>query len=37
MVVLFLFFMFIVVFTKELIIILNLIETLNQTLLNGLK
>ena len=32
-----LFFMFIVVFTKELIIILNLIETLNQTLLNGLK
>ena len=32
-----LFFMFIYVFAEELIIILNLIETLNQTLLNGLK
>ena len=35
--VLFLFFIFIYVFTEELIIILNLIKTLNQTLINGLK
>ena len=37
MVALFLSFMFMFVFTEELIIIFNLIETLNQTLSNGLK